>query len=805
MTPASTDLTILALLSPFAAAAIAPVLTRYLKHNAAWLLAVVPALIFLQFATMIGPVSEGAKILPALHWVPSYGVDLSYLIDGLALTFALLISGIGTFIILYAGGYLKGHPQQGRFFSFLFLFMGAMLGVVTADNLITLFIYWELTSITSFLLIGFDHLRAASRRAALQALVVTGGGGLALLAGFVTIITVTGHMSLTELLSDPEALRGSEFYLPIFLLVLGGAFTKSAQFPFHFWLPNAMEAPTPVSAFLHSATMVKAGVYLLMRLHPVLGDTELWTTVLPLFGGATLLVGTILGMRQTDLKLMLAYTTVASLGLLVMLTGTSVNKALEGAVLYLLAHSLFKGALFMVAGTIDHEAGTRDITRLGGLRGAMPVTFVAASLAALSMCGLPPFIGFIAKEILYEGTLEVGSGLVVTAVAVLGNALMFAIAAAVVLKPFFGPKVETPKHAHEGPVLLFAGPVALSVTGLVAALLAHTTGELFVAPTLSSLLGEAAHVELHLVPAHVGMPLLLSLVTVALGVGFYLSLARVRGAIAGALTAIGWGPDKGFDQFVAGLVMIATAVTRGVQRGRMQTYMTAVFAITALSLLLPLALADGLPEMPSFPEFRFYEWGIFAIAVVGLAAVLTAANRLTAIVSLGIQGFAVALIFMLFGAPDLSFTQFMVETLSVVILALVMTRLDLTPADHRPFAAKVATAIIASAVGAGFMLTLMSITQRPFDTRLSEFFAEYSRVIAHGRNIVNVIIVDFRGFDTLGEIAVVVLTGLCVLALIRVRTRTTSEFDDGAGEEALAKPQDLSNRAVHAPVLEAKG
>ncbi|MBD8893541.1 putative monovalent cation/H+ antiporter subunit A [Roseibium litorale] len=788
MTTAAIDTTILAILAPFAAAAAAPIATKLLKHNAAWLLALVPALIFFHFAGFVAAVSEGQTFVISREWAPSYGINLSFYVDGLSTLFALLISGIGTFIILYAGGYLKGHPQQGRFFSFLFLFMGAMMGLVTGNNLITLFIFWELTSITSFLLIGFDHLRAASRRAALQALVVTGGGGLALLAGFILIIGVTKEIEMSVLLQNPDIIKDSGWYLPIFLLVLGGAFTKSAQFPFHFWLPNAMEAPTPVSAFLHSATMVKAGVYLLMRMHPLLGDTALWTTVLPLFGGATLIIGTLLAVRQTDLKLMLAYTTMASLGLLVMLVGTSTEKALEGAVLYLLAHSLFKGALFMVAGTVDHEAGTRDITRLGGLKGAMPVTFTAACLASLSMCGMFPFIGFIAKEVLYEGTLEAGSGAaLITATAVLGNALMLVIAAAVALKPFLGAKVETPKHAHEGPVLLFAGPVALSVTGLVAALLAHSTGTLFVGPMLASITGHAAETELHLVPAHVAAPLFLSLGTFALGFVFYVQLTRMRALMTSVLTAIGWGPDKGFDQFVAGLVSLSNGVTRFVQGGKMQTYMTLTFIATAFAVLLPRYVAGGWPEVPAMPQYTFYEWGILFIAAIGLVAVLIAKTRLTAIVSLGIQGFAVALIFMLFGAPDLSFTQFMVETLSVVILALVMTRLNLNPRDHRPFGAAVISAVIAAGVGIGMGLTLMAVTQQPFDTRLSDFFANFSRTIAHGRNIVNVIIVDFRGFDTLGEISVVVLTGLCVLALIRVRTRPEDRLTPKAGTEARNK------------------
>eukprot|EP00873_Tetraselmis_striata_P020506 jgi/Tetstr1/440770/TSEL_029078.t1 len=788
------EATFFAVLAPFAAAIVAPALTRAMGHNAAWPLALVPAPVFVFFAGLVPQVAGGESFTPGIAWAPAYGVSFSFFIDGLSTMFALLISGIGTFIILYAGGYLKGHAHQGRFFSFLFLFMGAMLGLVLGNDLLTLFVFWELTSITSFLLIGFDHLRAASRRAAIQALVITGGGGLSLLAGFLVIMSVTGEASMSQVLAGGDVLREHALYPLILLLVLGGAFTKSAQFPFHFWLPNAMEAPTPVSAFLHSATMVKAGVYLLMRMHPVLGDTALWTTILPVFGGATLIVGTLLAVRQTDLKLMLAYTTVASLGLLVMLTGTSWEKAIEGAALYLLAHSLFKGALFMVAGTIDHEVGTRDVTRLGGLRGAMPVTFVAACLAALSMSGLPPFVGFIAKEYLYAGIWgDGGIYYALTATAVIGNALMLVIAAAVALKPFLGAKVETPKHAHEGPLLLFAGPVALSLTGLATALLAHSTGVYLIQPVITSITGVQSTVDVHLVPGYVGAPLILSGLTVLLGIVLYLKLDALRAAMAGTLAAIGWGPDKGFDQAIAGLVRFSAAVTHRLQSGRMDIYMTLTFLVAAIALLAPPLLTGSYPAALEMPDFRFYEWGVLVIAAVGLIAVLTARTRLTAIVSLGIQGFAVALIFMLFGAPDLSFTQFMVETLSVVILALVMTRLNLQPRDHRPMGYRVVHGLIATALGVGFATLLIRVTQLTFDRSLSDFFEAYSRTIAHGRNIVNVILVDFRGFDTFGEIAVVMITGLCVLALIRVRPKRAAEgaLDKASGDEALSKREEV--------------
>jgi multicomponent Na+:H+ antiporter subunit A len=651
--------------------------------------------------------------------------------------------------------------------------MGAMQGLVVSDSFMMLFVFWELTSITSFLLIGFDHAREASRRAALQALVVTGLGGLSLLAGLLLIWNITGAGDLSALLASGATVRESPFYLAALILVLGGAFTKSAQFPFHFWLPNAMEAPTPVSAYLHSATMVKAGVYLLMRLNPVLGDTAAWETVLPLFGATTLIVGTLLAVRQTDLKLMLAYTTVASLGLLVMLTGFGSEKAVEAAVLYLIAHSMFKGSLFMVAGGIDHGAGSRDIRALGGLRGAMPVTFAAAILAAVSMGGLPPFAGFLAKEEIYAALGASGAWQAALLVAaIIGNALMFVIGFAVALKPFTGPQPETLGHPHEGPASLWLGPLVLSLAGLASALASGLLHQYLSSPMASAVAGTPVAIHVSVVP-HVGLPLLLSAATVILGMVLYFSLERTRAAIASALEAIGWGPDRGFDQTIRGLVRLSAAVTRIVQNGSLEVYMTVTFIAFGAIMLATMILHGELPRMPAFPSLPFYEWTIIAIAVIGILAVVTAADRLTAIACLGIQGFAVALIFMIYGAPDLSFTQFMVETLSVVILAFVMTRLRLHPTDHRPAGEKLIDIVVAVAGGSALGMMMLKVTQLPFDDRLTEFFNANSRVIAHGRNIVNVIIVDFRGLDTLGEIAVVMIAGLAVLALIRVRSGRT--------------------------------
>ncbi|OOO27041.1 Na(+)/H(+) antiporter subunit A [Agrobacterium salinitolerans] len=770
MTSDVTPLTFLSLFLPFLAALAAPALVKRFGHNAAWVLAIAPALAFAHFALMLPQIAAGGVVTGGYAWVPSFNLSFSWFIDGLSLTFALLITGIGLLIVLYAGGYMKGHPQQGRFLSFLLLFMGAMLGVVVSDSLLMLFVFWELTSITSFLLIGFDHERAASRRAALQALVVTGGGGLLLLAGLIFIWDISGMTQLSMLVRGGDVLRDSPFYLAALLLVLGGAFTKSAQFPFHFWLPNAMEAPTPVSAYLHSATMVKAGVYLLMRLNPVLGDTAAWQILLPFFGGLTMLIGALLAVRQTDLKLMLAYTTVSSLGLLVMLTGFGSAHAIEAAVLYLVAHSLFKGALFMVAGIIDHETGTRDVTKLGGLRKAMPITFTAALAAAISMAGLPPFFGFLAKEEIYYALAHGNPRAVLfTGIAILGNALMFAVAFAVALKPFLGKPVKTPKHAHEGSLLLWLGPALLALKGLTIALFSGVAHFYVSTPMASAIAGEARPVEISLIP-HIGVPLGLSLLTIALGIALYAQLSTARGLIDRTFKALGAGPDRGFDVFIDMLVKVSFHITRLIQPGRLEFYVTATFAVIAAVLLVPLFLYGELPSMPSWPhDMQVHELTFIVIAVAGLIAVPTASSRLTAIIALGIQGFAVAVIFLLFGAPDLSFTQFMVETLSVVILTLVMTRLRLSPSDHRGLGQKLMDGTIAIACGTGFALFLMRATQASFDNRLTDFYNTYSKAIAHGANVVNVIIVDFRGTDTLGEIAVVMITGLAILALIRIR------------------------------------
>ncbi len=764
------ELTLVALLLPFLAALLAPGLTRGLGHRAAWLLALVPVFSFARLASFLPDVAAGEKITGGFAWVPSFNLSYSWYLDGLSLTFALLVTGIGALIVLYAGAYLKGHPQQGRFLAFLLAFMGAMLGLVVSDSFLMLFIHWELTSLTSFLLIGFDHEKAGSRRAALTALAVTGGGGLFLLAGLMFIWNITGVTQFSLLLMLGDDLRASPFYMAVFALIAIAAFTKSAQFPFHFWLPNAMAAPTPVSAYLHSATMVKAGVFLLMRLNPVMGGTPLWTIVLPVMGGVTLVAGTVLSLRETDMKLILAQTTVASLGLLVMMTGYGSEKAVEAAVLYLIAHALFKGALFMVAGQVDHGAGSRDLEEISGLYRVMPLAGGAAGLAALSMIGFMPFAGFLAKEEIYAAFSAASPrDLLFLATAFAGNVMMGAAALKAGITPFRGPLRAPAKHPHEGPFGLLAGPVLLSVLGLAAGIGATAFHAFFGNPMASAVTGKPVQMTISGIP-HMGLPFALSLLTILAAGLLYWRLAALAPLLRAFLTALGPGPDRGFDRALEGLTGFAHGLVRRVQSGRLEHYVLSTLGTLSLVVIAALAANGEMPGLPALPQgLSATEALVLLIAVGGISGALIAADRLVAIVALGIQGFAVGLLYLLYGAPDLAFTQFMVETLAVVILTLVMTRLNLKGADHRGPVERLVDGAVALAAALALCLLMLKMLEGGFDPRLSLFFNEYSKIVAHGANVVNVIIVDFRGTDTLGEITVVLVTGLAVLGLIRLR------------------------------------
>src|SRR6056297_2692246 len=466
---------------------------------AGWISVLVPAAIFVWFLQFLAPVAAGEQVLIGTDWVPSMDIRLSFLIDGLSLTFGLLISGIGALVTLYSTKYLGNHPEYPRFVLFLLLFMVGMLGLVLSDNLIALFVFWEVTTISSYLLIGFDSDSAKSRRSALQALLLTGTGGLALLAGMILLGNAAGSFELSEILTMGDEIRAHEHYIPILILFLAGAFTKSAQFPFHFWLPNAMAAPTPVSAYLHSATMVKAGVYLLARMHPSLSGTDVWLWTLMIFGGTTAVFASVVALRQVDLKQTLAYTTLMALGTLTMFLAAPGGYALTGFATFLVVHSLYKAALFLMIGCVDYRTGTRSADELGGLISVMPWTGAAAALAALSMAGMGAFIGFIGKELLYKGGLEFpGSPGFVIAATFAASALMFCIGGVVGLKPFWGSTDNLPaRHSpkSEAPWPMLTGPLLLAVLGLWFGIFPLGLETNVITPIVAALTGDAAEAK----------------------------------------------------------------------------------------------------------------------------------------------------------------------------------------------------------------------------------------------------------------------------------------------------------------------
>jgi multicomponent Na+:H+ antiporter subunit A len=765
-----------AILVGFLGALGAPWLQRRLGAAAGWVLALLPLGLFVYFVTQIPAVTSNGGVRHVHPWVPGLNVQLSFVLDGLSLLFALLITGLGALIVAYAGGYLKGHEYQGRFFLLILLFMGAMLGLVLADNLITLFVFWELTSIVSFLLIGFKHDGEGARASALQALLVTAFGGLALLAGFVLLGIAAGSFELSELLAgDAAAVTGHALYPAILLLVVLGAITKSAQVPFHFWLPNAMAAPTPVSAYLHSATMVKAGVYLLARMDPLLGDTLLWVWLLSAIGAATMLTGAVLAVRQTDLKRVLAYTTVTALGTLVLLLGLSFEASVIAAVVFLVVHSLYKGALFLIAGTVDHQTGTRDVLRLGGLRHAMPITAVAAVLAGLSMAGLPPLFGFVGKELAYKAKLGVdGMWLILPAVAVVANALTMVAAGLLVLRPFFGAarSYEGRPEVREAPASMWLGPVVLGAVGLGFGFVPGLLAGGLIGPAVSAVLGYPVPVELALWYGF-DTALLLSIATVLLGVAGYLSWTRLHARLARADRLLIQWPERAYDASVAGMLAVARAHTRWLQRDDLRFSLAVVLGTSTLLVGFTLLAVHDVDSLWARPEAYLHEWALAGLIVVAAGAAVWTRSRLAAVVALGGVGFGIALLFVLLGAPDVAMTQFLVETLLVIILLLVLQRLPrpvyAQEAANRTRAMRLRNAAIAGGVGAVMAGLLLAVTRIPFDTRISEFFAQEAVPGGYGRNIVNVILVDFRALDTLGEIVVLAAAALGVLALVRMR------------------------------------
>lgn len=756
----------------FIMALLAPWLHRLLKEKTGWILALLPLGSFIYLASWLPHIAEGGAVTQSTTWVSMafFEVNLAFYLDGLSLMFGFIITGIGTFIVLYGNGYLSGNEYLPRFHATNLLFMGSMLGVVLADNIISIFVFWELTSFTSYLLIGFNHEQEGSRKAALQALLVTGIGGLALLAGMVLLGFATGSWEVSALLNEGDVVRNHPHYLGILLLVLAGAFTKSAQFPFHFWLPGAMVAPTPVSAYLHSATMVKAGVYLLARMHPVLGSTDTWMILVGGIGVVTMLISAWLALSFTDLKQILAYSTVMALGTMMMLIGLGTELAMQAVVVYILTHAMYKGALFMVAGGIDHESGTRDVLKLGGLRKLMPVSATAAILAALSMAGIIPLFGFIAKEIVYEAALEATLWPVLfISLAVAANIALVAASVIVMIRPFFGAHVETPKKAHEAPFSMWIGPATLAALSLIFGILPFLVDHSLLMPAASGVWG--APLDFHLALWHgINTPLLLSILTLAGGLVTYRFWDGLRESAPMKSYQAGFArfPVTAYDGILNGMLGLAGWQTRVLQNGMASKYLVTIILAAVIAIGFPFLNYSGIIWDPDFAQVHFNEWALFIAIIASLGIVLAfRSSRLTMIIGAGVVGYSISLIYLMHGAPDLAMTQVLVETLTVILVVLVLIHVPKI-SEKRGLSFMMRDGVIAVAVGLLVTLLMYAVIAVPFDSFISDYYAEASYPLAHGRNIVNVILVDFRALDTMGEVTVVSVAGLAVYALIKM-------------------------------------
>lgn len=762
---------------PFVGAGVALLLGRMLGRQLAALMVAIAAISF-----TLGVLALSAPPLVFVReWIPGLNIALSFRADPFGILFASLISGIGTLVGLYSWTYIPELPaaRLGRYYAALLAFMGSMLGVALADDLMLLFVFWEITSISSFLLIGFWYEQESARKGALTALQVTALGGLVMMVGFLMLGLITGTFSLTKL-AQPEIrqqLAASPLLVPTMLLILVGALTKSAQWPFHFWLPGAMVAPTPVSTYLHAATMVKAGIFLMGRIFPLFSGTPEWANVLVPLGLITFLLGAMQAFVDTDLKGILAKTTLSTLGLVTMLYGLG---AAGQDALQILTHATYKGALFLVVGIVEHATHTRDIRQLGGLRAKMPITFIVGLLAAASMMGLPPFFGFLAKESLYGMLITAmqpaGHGPVLTGpvpievilgLIVLANAFIFAVGCRIIIRVFLGNNGSHTHHAHEAGIMLWLPPAILASLALGFGLMAPAAE--YVANTFSS---APAGLHIALIPTHME-PVWLSLATMTLGIMLFLlepPVVRWCAANKGTLTM-----QRVWDDMLALVTKIAISFSIRWQNGSLRWYLSGSLLFTVLLSGFAMWRGNlGIRHVPiSLAEASWYGIALCVFLSVSAIMVVQSTTRLAAALALTANGFITGLTFVLYHSPDILLTQILIETVSTVFLLLILYRMPIFRSDGLAPLQRFFNLSIAVAVGF-IMFSFIMLSTSPHFRETKNLAADYfarSLTDAGGANAVNVIIVDFRAMDTNGEIAVLVMVGLIVFGLMNARRR----------------------------------
>ncbi len=756
-------------LLPLLGVMVPPLTERFGRSACAAFSALLPGLALALVLSLTPAVYSGQVISSLYSWVPTLGLNLSFRLDGLSLLFSLLILGIGLLIILYARYYLSAQEAFGRFYAYLILFMTAMLGVVLSSNLLQMWMFWELTSISSFLLIGFSSHKTEARKGARMALAITGAGGLALLAGVLLIAQVVGSYELADVLASGDLLRNSALYLPILLLVLFGAFTKSAQFPFHFWLPHAMSAPTPVSAYLHSATMVKAGIFLLARFYPVLADTDLWFAIVTLTGLVTLLSGAYIALFKHDLKGLLAYSTISHLGLIVLLLGLNTELAAIAAIFHIINHAVFKASLFMAAGIIDHETGTRDMRRINGLWKYMPQTATLAMIAAAAMAGVPLLNGFLSKEMFFAETLQqsvLGSlSWLIPVLATVGGALSVAYSLRFVHDVFFnGQPRDLPKTPHEPPMFMRVPVEVLVVICLLVGLLpALTVSDILESASLAVL--QRPLPEFSLAIWHgINGPLAMSVLAVSCGALLYAN-RRVLFQFQAQFDEV--DAKIVFDNAVQWFINRARTITEALENGSLQRYSVLLVGSALLLSGTPLVLQDVFGvQSQQLPMNTVTLAGAVLLAAGSLATVLYSHKRIVALMMLGLVGLIVSIAFAWFSAPDLALTQLVVEVVTVILLLLALFFLPQTTSLMRCPPSKIARDITLSALFGSVVATMLYAILTLDKETISGYFLANAKSGGGGTNVVNVILVDFRGFDTLGEVAVLGIAALGIYKLI---------------------------------------
>lgn len=790
---------------PFIFAIFIPILYKWFtpRIHTGWFVLPIPLLIFIYLLTYIPSVSSGVLFLHSIPWIPSLEINFTTYLDGLSLIFGLLISGVGSLVILYSIYYMsKTRESLHNFYVYLMLFMGAMLGVVFSDNILVLYVFWELTSISSFLLIAYWYQRKQSRYGALKSLLITVFGGLIMLTGFIILSMITNTYSIREMIPIVSKMETQSLFLPAMILILIGAFTKSAQFPFSIWLPDAMEAPTPISAYLHSATMVKAGIYLVARFTPLFGGQGEWFWLVSGIGMITLLYGSINAVKQTDLKALLAYSTISQLGLIMSLLGLGSASMYVGmgdesslyavsvfaALFHLINHSTFKGCLFMLVGIIDHETGTRDIRKLGGLMNFMPITFTLMLIGSFSMAGLPPFNGFLSKEMFFTGVLNVSQlnlfnmdklGMLFPVIAWVASVFTFIYCMILVFKTFIGKhqpsKLE--KSAHEPPIGMLIPPMILAAMVILIFFFPNLLGAYIIQPAFTAVLpafAESGGINLKISAWHGWTPeLFMTIGVVIVGTLMYRYIRKwvvIYRYYPQVLTL-----NNLFNEGINKMEGLSYGITSRYMTGSIRSYFIYIFVFMIFVLGGASWHLNGITFSPTKgAPINFYEGGLMVAMVIAAFTVLFSKTRMLSLIAVGALGYLVSMFFVLFRAPDLALTQLVVETVTTALFLLCFYHLPEFSKNMGGMRFK-ATNLIVS-IGVGIIVTLLALSangHKLFKPIVDYFENAYE--LAGANNIVNAILVDFRGFDTLLEISVLCIAGLGVYTLIKLQLTRRDE------------------------------